>query len=163
MSLERDMQCKIAVIDMDGVTVNEAASFASATIIDTKPNTNTPGFRAVQFAVEPSRVLDEDPAVEAFRFMVEDSPDLITWTVVPEEKILPTRNFNAAGQLIFNAVAPYLQTFGVTSAQRYLRVSINCTVYNQVEAGFAFVAALEAENHEFVDYDPNAPLTDGNP
>ena len=157
MSLERDMQSKIAAIDMESVTCDSKAVTASTTIIDTL------GFRAVQFVVEPSRDLNEDETVEAFRFYVEDSPDGVTYTQVPEINILPTRNYDVDGQLIFNSVAPYLQTFGVISAERYLRVSINCTVYNQEAASFALACALEAENKDFVDYDPGAPLTDGNP
>lgn len=159
MSLERDMQSKIAVIDMEGVTVSEKdVAAVSTTVIDTQ------GFRAIQIAVEPSRELDA-VTTEAFRFYAEDSPDGVTYTQVAEIKILPTRNYDADGQLIINAVAPYLQTFGITSVQRYLQIGVISTLYNQSEATFALAAALESERHEFVGYEatPDAPHVDTQP
>ena len=159
MSLERDIQSKNAIIEAEGITVSEVTTpVLSTTVIDTL------GFRGLTVGIEPSRELDV-VATEAFRFYAEDSPDGITYTHVDEIKILPTRNYDALGQLIINPVAPYFQTFGIISCERYVMVGAYSSVYNQSELGVAFAAALKAERTEFVGYEatPDAPHIDTQP
>lgn len=159
MSLERDIQHNKPVLDVEGVTVSaKDTPVLSATVIDTQ------GMRGILIAVDPSRELGA-VATEAFRFYAMDSPDGVTYTQVAETKILPTRNYDADGQLIINPVAPFLQTFGIISCERYLQIGVQATAYNQSEASFALGVMFESERAEFVGYEatPDAPHVDTQP
>lgn len=146
MSSERDLQSKIAALELDAIVVDAADETFSAEIIDTL------GMRNITLILTPSRAIT--PLTETMYIVAEDSPDGVTYTDVDEIKFLPTRNFNANGQLIFNATAPYHQTIGLTSVQRYLKIGINCTQYAQAALTMQIVVVMEAESQDFLAYDP---------
>ena len=154
MSSERDLQANTAVmIDDDAITVSQAGTSYSATIIDTY------GMRNLQVVITLSRALGaigvDDP-----RILFQDSPDAVTYTAVDAAKVLPTRNFDAAGQILFNPAATtnqWVQTVGLTSVARYVRVGVVATVLgSSLTVGFG--AIMQPELKAFTDYDPNFVL-----
>ena len=155
MSLERDLQSDSAVIGLEDVTIDQAGTTYSTTIIDTQ------WFRNFMVVVKPSREIDEDTAIDDFRIVFRDSPDNVTYTAVAQGKVLPTRNFDAAGQLCFNAVAPYEQTFGLTAVERYVEVGVIGAVVKEAIT-FNVLVVMQPEQKDFKDYDPGV-VTDGLP
>jgi len=153
MSLERDFQSDTAVlVNYDAsISLDQAGTSWSATVIDTI------GMRNFMIAIGANREIDEDVTVDDPRIIFRDSPDGITYTAVPQGEVLPTRNFDAAGQLIFNPAATtnqWIQTFGLTSVERYVQVGVVATV---LKAGLEvnFAVAMQPELKAFTDYDPN--------
>jgi hypothetical protein len=155
MSLERDLQADSAVIELEDIVLSEAGTVYSTTIIDTQ------WFRNFMVIVKPSREIDEDTAVDDLRIVFRDSPDAVTYTAVSQGKVLPTRNYDANGQLCFNAIAPYEQTFGLTSVERYIEVGILGTVVDSAIT-FEVLVVMQPEQKDFQDYDPGV-VTDGLP
>ena len=155
MSLERDLQADSAVIELEDVVIDQAKTSYSTTIIDTQ------WFRNFMVIVKPSRTISEDTAVDDLRVVFRDSPDAVTYTAVAQGKVLPTRNYDAGGQLCFNAVAPYEQTFGLTSVERYVEVGILGAVVDSAIT-FEILVVMQPEQKDFKDYDPGV-VTDGLP
>lgn len=155
MSLERDLQSNLAVIGMASVVIDEVETLFSSTVIDTQ------GFRNLMVIVTPSRTINDTPT-DDFRITFEDSPDNVTFTAVNESKVLPTRNYDANGQLIFTAETPYETTYGLTSVERYIKIGVVGTTV-PVACTFALEVVMEAEDKAFHDYDPNYVPVDGLP
>lgn len=155
MSLERDFQSNVAAIELEDIVIDQAKTLYSTTIIDTQ------GFRNFAVIVKPSRELSEDTAVDDCRIIFRDSPDAVTYTAVPQGEVLPTRNFDAGGQLVFNAVAPYEQTFGLISVERYIEVGILAAVVDSAVT-FEVDVIMQPELKAFTDYDPGF-IVDGLP
>lgn len=149
MSLERDLQSKIAVVFPDAIAI--AASGVegfSATVIDTK------GFRDFTVAVSPELLLEDG---DEMYLVAEDSEDGITFADVPYYKTLPTRNIpgnGINGQPLFNPIAPYVFTCGIDNARRYVRIGINCiTLKSQRSITFHFGVIMQSENQCFIAYE----------
>lgn len=147
MSLDRDIQSKIAVLHPENITVGQgAATVYSADIIDTL------GFRNIIISPVPERAITVG---DDLRIAIQDSPDGITYTAVGHWKELPTRNVDLTnGELLFNALNPYYQTFGVTSVQRYLRIGVTNVAGTFAGAGIGFTVIMESEGQDFLSYDP---------
>jgi hypothetical protein len=146
MSLDRDLQSKIAVLHPEAVSIGQTgATVYSVDVVDTL------GFRNI--IISPTLPGDL-VAGDDLRLALQDSPDGITWTAVGLWKDLPTRHVDLTnGQLFFNALAPYYQTFGCTSVQRYLRIGV--TNVAGVRTGtITWTVIMEAENQDFLEYDP---------
>ena len=153
MSLERDFQSDTAVVSNTeaDMSLDQAGTVWSALVIDTI------GMRNFMIVLGVGREIDEDVTVDDPRIIFRDSPDGITYTAVPQGKVLPTRNFDAAGQLLFNPAATtnqWMLTYGLTSCARYVQVGIVATV---LKAGLDvdFRVAMQPELKAFTDYDPN--------
>jgi hypothetical protein len=141
---------------MEDITLSEAGTVNSATIVDTQ------GFRNFMVIVKPSREISEGVLVDDLRITFNDSPDNVVFTAVNEAKVLPTRNFDAAGQLCFNALAPYEQTFGLTSVARYVQVGVIGAVVDSAIT-FEIEVVMQPELKAFHDYDPTYVPVDGLP
>jgi hypothetical protein len=147
MSLERDLQSKLAVVHAEAIAIDAVEEVFSTTVIDTK------GFRNFTIVVIPSEAIAD---TDTMFVVAEDSPDAITFTDVPYYKWLPTRNISTvpAGQPLFNAQNPYYYTCGINSAQRYVKIGINCTVTaRQTSISFSVFVIMESETQDFIAYD----------
>lgn len=147
MSLERDLQSKLAVVGCEALTIDQVEEIFSTTIIDTQ------GFRNLTLLVVPSAAIGD---TDTMTIVAEDSPDAITYTDIPYYKWLPTRNIVTvpAGSRMFNANAPFYFTCGIDNAQRYIKVGVNCTVYGRQQSlTFTIFAIMESENQDFIEYD----------
>jgi hypothetical protein len=147
VSLDRDIQSKIAVLHPETLTVGQTgATVYSADIIDTL------GFRNILISPTPSRAYG---IADDVRLAIEDSPDGINWTVVGAWKELPTRNVDLNNhEQLFNALMPYYQTFGCTSVQRYLRIGVNNVAGAFGGGTIGWTVIMESELADFVAYDP---------
>jgi hypothetical protein len=155
MSLERDLQSKVAAIDTDLLTFAGATSHLAGVV-------DTLGFRNLVAIIIPSRAINLDPSVEHFHIIGEDSPDAVTYTAIDHAKYLPTRHDLATGQLLFNGVAPYFQTIGIFSVERYVNLGVRCDTYS-APITFKLILVAESELQDFLGYDPSAPAGDGLP
>jgi hypothetical protein len=147
MSLERDLQSKLAVVGCEALTIDQVEEIFSTTVVDTK------GFRNFTILVVPSAAIGD---TDTMTVVAEDSEDAITFADVPYYKWLPTRNISRvpAGQPLFNANMPYYYTCGIDNARRYIKVGINCTVFSRQRGlTFQIFVIMEAENQCFIEYD----------
>jgi hypothetical protein len=148
MSLERDLQSKLAVVGCEAITIDQVEEIFSTTVVDTK------GFRNFTILIVPSAAIGD---TDTMTVVAEDSEDGITFADVPYYKWLPTRNISFTvpdGQPLFNANAPYYYTCGIDNARRYIKVGINCTVFGRQQGlTFQIFVIMEAENQCFIEYD----------
>jgi hypothetical protein len=148
MSLERDLQSKLAVVGCEAITIDQVEEIFSTTVVDTK------GFRNFTILIVPSAAIGD---TDTMTVVAEDSEDGITFADVPYYKWLPTRNISFTvpdGQPLFNANAPYYYTCGIDNARRYIKVGINCTVFSHRQGlTFQIFVIMEAENQCFIEYD----------
>jgi len=148
---DRDLQSKIAVImpDVVGLTQqNKTTDVWSAFIIDMAY------FRNLTIVPYPNTPYN---AADVIHFIAQESSDLVTW-VDCNLKELPSRHADADGQLLFNATAPYYQTIGIVSTQRYIMIGCNAEILGGARTyNIGFVGIKEAESQDFLAYDPTAP------
>lgn len=113
MSLERDLQSELRVLEEQTITIPNPST-VDGTAIDTQ------WARAIVFVIKPGEVIDTD----VITFGLKESTDNVTFTAVDSDKILPRdlANLNLA-----NPSNGAYQTFGVTSVERYLKVSLTGT------------------------------------
>lgn len=118
MALERDKQYNIAPISLTDMVVLTASGAHTVT----GDAVDTLGARAVTFIMIP----DTLNATDNVEFGASDSPDDVTYTEVERIKILPTSRQGDNNPL---EIMPdiYLQTFGVTSGQRYVKPTLTAT------------------------------------
>lgn len=151
MALERDNQHIEAVVKVGSYDLVESVETVTAAV-DTK------GMRSITFVFVPVWTLDDGDEIY---LGAEDSPDNVTFTDVPYYKLLPTEKL--PDMTMVAAQNGYLQTMGVESAERYVRVTINPDTLTQREENAVVVyAIMHPENLAFRDWDPGA-VSDGNP
>ena len=148
---DRDLQSKIAVIMPDGVGLtqqNKTTDVWSMFIIDMAY------FRNLTIVPYPNTAYN---AADVIHFIAQESADLVTWTDC-NLKELPLRHSDPDGQLLFNATAPYYQTIGIVSTERYIMIGCNAETLGGARAyNIGFVGIKEAESQDFLNYDPTAP------
>ena len=159
MSLERDLQSKIAVLHPSNLTITKIEEIFSTDVIDTL------GFRNFTVCITPASALITG---DVYQFVAEESADGITYTDVSYAKYLPTRNINYTvapyGQFLFNALNPYYLTFGLQGADRYVKIGINCTDFNgrQAPLGFGLTVIMESEDQCFIAYESDVAVPGDN-
>lgn len=146
MSADRDIQSNLAVHE-ESIVIDSKTTFYSVA-------GDMRGFRAVMCALSLSRVLV--PANEETRIFAEDSPDGITWTAVAFYKQLPSRNASVLGELLINGQDGWMQTVGIVSIQRYVRVGFQAVVYS-APLTIRMIGIMEPELKDFTAYDPGVP------
>ena len=158
MALERDNQSVIALSYLwyhtpsQGVTVNFGP-------------VDTHGMRSLTFGLMLEDALDPADVINIFVF---DSPDGITWTAVPDYKLLPTEGIvNGQHVVVSPAVGTtppytYSQTVGVPSCERYVRLDL----FGSSVKGSPLidvVAMMIPEDQAFRLWDPESLILDGQP
>jgi hypothetical protein len=156
MALERDNQSVIALryLWYETVTNNATQSFGPV---------DTHGMRSLTFGL----MLEDapDPA-DVINIFVYDSPDGITWTQVPDYKLLPTEGGPQHVVVIpaMGTTPPYTycQTVGVPSCERYVRLDL----FGSSVKGSPLidvVAMMIPEDQAFRLWDPESLILDGQP
>ena len=141
MSLERDIQSKLAVVHLSDVTVEEETTYVGDAI-------DTFGFRGVAFVLEAT--IDD---ADEITLNAQDSADGVAYEDVEYIQILPTRKWE--DNLMVTPVNGYLQTFGVVSADRYVRPEFVVDALTSQSITIAVHAILIPENMDFLDWDPD--------
>lgn len=149
MSLERDQQSFTAYLKEDDLTVD-----IRQPITDYSQIVDTQGFRTFTVTVEPDSLPFNDVANRII-FIAQDSPDGITWSDVSQTKIIPHRHYATAGQFLCNPIIPYIQSFGIISVERYVKVGLTAIAGC---VGAYLHISMEAELKDFIGYDPNIVL-----
>ena len=151
MALERDNQHIIAA-GWYGPMLVQDNKLTTGGAIDTR------GMRGMSFVLNPVQKLNVADVIE---ISFEDSVDGINWKAVAAVKQLPSER-QAAGNLVCNAVAPWLQVEGVVGNDRYLRMLMNGVNIVGMGDTIDILIIGHPENLAFRDWDPLA-VSDGNP
>ena len=149
MALERDKQADIAALWLWYYQITQGGLIQY-------PVVDTQGFRTITFLLGPEELIDPNDEIE---IQIWDSPDGVTWTRVPDYKLLPSED---TPKLVYQPIAPYAQSVGVVSSDRYVRLDIYGNVVRNPMLIDAF-AILEAESKAFRDFDPLSLVLDGKP
>ena len=157
---QRDAQSNKLIVPLGDITIaaGDATTVAS---VDAK------GARAVTFFIEASTPIT---TLVAYAEIWESSDDGVADAfapVSPKEKQLPTVlnvEYEAGqfGQLVVTPTAPYLQSIGVFSSERYVKVNIHTDTTQVMD--FAVYAILEMETGEqTATWNPTVSSVDGKP
>ena len=166
MSMPARLWVKTPTLLDQGVEESELAAVSQSIVIDAAETTvgaaiNTQGARTITMIVTPSRTIAA-AATELFRLVVQEcDTEGGTYTAVDQTKILPIRNYDASGQILFNATSPYTMTFGVVDTKEWIKVGVVCAPYNTA-CTFAFNVVMSAKESPFLLYDPSV-TSDGLP
>jgi hypothetical protein len=156
MSLVRDNNSQNAVLPLAALTTFVAAAGAT----NTSAAVDTSGFSAAMFALGTDRALAAAD-ITTFVYTFEDSDDGSTdWQEVPEDAVLPARK--VPGNAFVIAQGGYLQTVGVFSTRKFVRLSVTGTAdtTNLIITPTVF---LESDEVEFTGYDLASVPGDGLP
>lgn len=152
MALERDNQHIEAVYYCGVESIAEAALTFGR--VDTK------GMRSLTFAILESPALDP---LDVAGITVEESADDANWTTLAAYKMLPSELQEDPMPLLIPDNG-YLQTVGVVSSERYVRLIITFT---HVEGGqrqtIKVLAIMHPEQLAFKQWYPEAYIGDGEP
>jgi len=150
MALERDNQNIEAVKALTPISLCESADVVTDAV-DTKQ------MRSIAFAFMLSAPLD--PGDEVY-LGAEDSKDGITWNTTSIYKLLPSEK-QSGGMTLVIPINGYIQTMGVVSAERYVRVTIQPDVLKGTPTIYV-IAIMHPEDLAFRTWDPDA-VSDGKP
>jgi hypothetical protein len=156
MSLVKDIQSKQAVVPLAALTTFVAAAGAT----NVSASVDTQDFSAAMFAFGTDRALAAAD-ITTFVYTFEDSADGSTdWTEVPEDAVLPARK--VPGNTFVIAQGAYLQTAGVFSTRRYVRLSVTGTA-DSTNLTITPTVILLSDEVEFTGYDLASVPGDGLP
>jgi len=129
----------------------------------TYPVVDTDKMRSLTFGLQ---LEDEPDPADDVDIIIEDSKDNITWTRVPDYKLLPSEDGPQHKVVIpaSGAGAPYeyAQTIGVVSHDRFVRLAL---VGYVVKKSYLIdvTAIMIPEDQAFRKWDPKSLILDGNP
>lgn len=149
MGSPRDLQSDIAAFAAETVQAPIATGLIRTTAIDTQ------GFNRVSATLAPAAAV----GASQVSYTWEESDDNSVWNDVPAIGNLPTRK--QPDNLLEDPVAPYLQTIGVISEKRYLRIRFDSIVL-AVALDIVVNQLAMAQQRPFQG-NTSATLTDGKP
>ena len=152
-SRARDIQHNIAVKgNLAAVTINLTETTVQTASVDTSD------FTALMFALTPSRTLVDGDDVIAYSF--QHSDDNSTWEDMNGLSDLPPRLQDEGNPVKVVTNAGFLQTFGVYSNKRYVRVQfVGSATGTTVD--LVLTPILRSDLSEFTEWDPDQVPNDG--